>query len=84
MRPVQVHDYPAFKDSFEKARAELEAAADSPNKSRPSGGQAVQSRKVPDPLPRASPLISLHCPWSGATTLHSSDCACKSASDVLV
>ena len=56
----QVHDYPAFKDSFEKARAELEAAADSPNKSRPSGAQAVQSRKVPNLLTSGSPLLLSH------------------------
>lgn len=51
-----MHDYPAFKDSFEKARTELEAAADSPNKSRPSGGQGVQSRKVPAALCRCTIL----------------------------
>ena len=44
--PAQVYEYPAFSDSFEKARAELEAAADSPHKGRPGAAQAVQSRKV--------------------------------------
>ena len=44
---AQVSDYPAFSDSFERARAELEAAADSPNEGRPSASLAVQHRKVP-------------------------------------
>ena len=43
---VKVYEYPAFSDSFEKVRAELEAAADSPHKGRPGAAQAVQSRKV--------------------------------------
>ena len=43
---MKVYDYPAFSDSFEKARRELEAAADSPHKGRPAAAQALQSRKV--------------------------------------
>ena len=67
---VQVYDYPAFSDSFERARAELEAAADSPNKGRPSASLAVQHRKVPL---SSSPC----CCWR----VHG--CSCKTSCDRL-
>lgn len=50
-----VYDYPAFTDFFEKARAELEAAADA-GKRRPQPPRSSPNRKV------LAPNDSLHMP----------------------
>lgn len=64
---VKVYDYPTFSDSFEKARRELEAAADSPLKGRLGAAQAVQSRVGLWEMFGASPYCLLPIPTDMAS-----------------